>query len=209
MPSCLNTLLTLLLLIPLVLTAPTLTSLILNVHITSDSNTVPLTSTLPSPSGLQLRYIALGYGTQNYTCASASAVPVSIGAVATLYNATYLAAPVSASLIPSLPALALSTRSGLGLPVLGHHFFAPGSVPTFALDAATPALALSAKKAADVPAPAGGVKDSVDWLMLVDNGSGGTTGLKAVYRVETAGGSPNSTCTAAGGLQVAYAAEYW
>jgi len=178
---------------------------------TTTPNPVPLAGgngALPTPpSSWVLKYIALGQGTQNYNCTAAGAIPISIGANAVLYNATYLSLPVSKALIPSLPALALSTRSGLGLPTLGHHYFS-SSTPTFSLEAANPPLFLSAKKNADVTAPAGSVQGSVDWLQLIDNGNGLTNGLKAVYRVETAGGM-GTTCTGAGTQMVQYAAEYW
>ncbi|KAH8171411.1 malate dehydrogenase [Sarocladium implicatum] len=42
---------------------------------------------LPAPeAGLRLKGIALGYGIQNYTCASADATPVATGALAGLYD---------------------------------------------------------------------------------------------------------------------------
>ena len=70
---------------------------------------------------------------------------------------------------------------------------------------------LSAKKLYDVTAPAGAVANSVDWLFLGDDDTGVSQGLKAVYRVETAGGKASgSACTKKGqAVQVEYAAEYW
>lgn len=178
---------------------------------TTNPNTVPTTGSsgsLPTPpSSWTLAYIAIGQGTQNYSCTAVGAAPVSIGAVAELFNATYLALLVSKPLIPTISALALSTQSGLGLPTLGHHYFTSG-VPTFSLEAANPPLFLSAKKNADVTAPAGSVQGSVDWLQLIDNSNGLTKGLKGVYRVETAGGA-GTTCTSVGVQTVQYAAEYW
>lgn len=42
---------------------------------------------LPAPAqGLTLKYIAIGHGIQNYTCASTDATPVNTGALAVLYN---------------------------------------------------------------------------------------------------------------------------
>lgn len=38
-------------------------------------------SALTSPDGMTLKYVVLGIGTQNYTCANASAVPGTTGAV--------------------------------------------------------------------------------------------------------------------------------
>ncbi|SPJ85677.1 uncharacterized protein FTOL_11459 [Fusarium torulosum] len=42
------------------------------------------------PQGVTLKHIALGYGIQNYTCADAGASPAAIGALAVLYDVTYL-----------------------------------------------------------------------------------------------------------------------
>lgn len=39
------------------------------------------------PAGMKLLHIALGYGIQNYTCASAGATPVATGAIAVFYDA--------------------------------------------------------------------------------------------------------------------------
>ncbi|KAK5013520.1 hypothetical protein BJ546DRAFT_1027278 [Cryomyces antarcticus] len=176
-------------------------------------------STLPSPPpGTTLKYIALGLGTQNYTCASpsASSPPMSAGALATLYDATArLSLPSGAIQIPKLPGTSLKSGNGLGLPVLGQHHFTSSLVPCFDLAAASPPLFLSAHKAASAPAPAdadaGPARSgAVDWLELLDDGRGATRGLSAVFRVETAGGKAGS-CegVGAGGMQVAYAAEYW
>lgn len=163
---------------------------------------------LPAPAGLTLKYIALGLGTQNYTCPNTTTSPISIGAVATLYDATALltAAPLTVS---TLPALAYSTESSLGLPTLGHHWFSAAGVPTFDLQAADPRAFLSAKKADSVAAPVGSMADSVPWLYLVDDGRGVSVGLKAVYRVETAGGAAEGVCQKVGVVTVRYAAEYW
>lgn len=74
---------------------------------------------------------------------------------------------------------------------------------------------LIGKKEADVKAPAGSDAGpegtgAVDWLFL--GNKGGSVGLEAVYRVETAGGSAPSTCQGVdvgGVISVQYAAEYW
>ena len=73
---------------------------------------------------------------------------------------------------------------------------------------------LVAKKTGDIAAPGdayagqfGVGYGAVDWLNLVD--AGGSTGISEVYRVETAGGMQPPTCTAAGPIQVQYAALYW
>lgn len=163
---------------------------------------------LPSPDGLTLKYIALGYGTQNYTCSNTTASPVAVGAIAVLYDATSLLTNEPSS-VPTLPALAYSTSSSLGLATLGHHYFSASSTPTFDLDAANPRAFLSAKKMDSVNAPSSSIPNSVAWLYLADNGTGLSQNLKAVYRVETAGGGAPSACTKAGNVEVEYAAEYW
>lgn len=172
---------------------------------TTAQNTVPLNG-LPAPGALSLKYITLGVGTQNYSCSATGAVPTAIGAVADLYDASLLLASAKSSLIPSFAAVAYSTHTWFNLPTLGHHFFSAAGVPTFDLESHG---YLSAKKVASVPAPKGSIQPSVDWLFLQDDGRGVSKNLKAVYRVETAGGSAPATCSSAGVVKVPYAAEYW
>ncbi|KAG9589058.1 hypothetical protein KCU77_g9329, partial [Aureobasidium melanogenum] len=172
---------------------------------TSNQNTVPLNG-LPAPAALSLEYIALGVGTQNYSCSATGATPTAIGAVADLYDASMLKTPARSSLIPSFAAVAYSTHTWFNLPTLGHHWFSAAGVPTFDLESHG---FLSAKKVASVPAPSGSIDASVDWLFLEDDGRGVSKNIKAVYRVETAGGSPPATCSNAGVIEVPYAAEYW
>lgn len=180
---------------------------------------------LPAPdSSLTLKYVALGLGWQNYTCANESTAPVSIGANAHLFDATtLLSSRVGSTQVATLPSAALTEWYDLGtpfvggapfdgLPYLGHHFFAGGGIPSF--DLSTPGLFLSAEKDADVPAPSGSCPGplktgAVDWLYLAYNGSFQDVGLDAVYRVETAGGDPPTTCSTTGLVQIPYGAEYW
>lgn len=59
---------------------------------------------LPSvATNLSLKYVAVGHGIQNYTCASANATAVNVGALAVLYDAT--------ALYPGTGANSLSTDS--------------------------------------------------------------------------------------------------
>jgi len=205
--------------------------------LTQPLNGLPAPSTLSSP--VTLKYIALGLGHQNYSCASPSASPVSVGATAALFDIkNYLT--FLPPLVPTLPGLLLSlsalkndilppphnagtdqadySTSLLGFNRIGTHFFAADHVPTFSLSGVNPPASLAAAKAGDVPAPAGSCagpdgSGAVDWLLLRDNGQGRSSGgLLAVYRVETAGGLPPPTCAgvAAGAvIRVPYAAEYW
>ena len=48
---------------------------------------------------------------------------------------------------------------------------------------------------------------AVPWLYLVNGG--GSVGLEAGYRVETAGGEPDAVCTEAGVMSIPYSAQYW
>jgi hypothetical protein len=181
-------------------------------------------SGLPAPTG-SLKYIALGLGTQNYTCASTpgstTAAPVAIGAVARLSDASDFLQDHEdfVSTLPGL-VLGLSTVTStdpakvLGLPYLGQHFFTSTSSPEFDLTAV--GARLVAKKLANAAAPPGAFPGpsnagAVDWLQLEDNGAGlSFGGVSYVYRVETAGGKAPTTCTGKTGvITVPYAAEYW
>jgi len=189
------------------------------------------TSTLPAPpSGLALKYIALGLGTQNYSCPSTTSTPpLAIGALATLYDATHLFSTTSSLgatalsiLTCGLTCLADSLNSSLSLPRLGHHYFDAVGRPTFDLSLADSSAAgsgplLSAKKSASGPAPSGACKgrnkaEAVDWLMLVDNEAGLSRDVSVVYRVETVGGKVVGVgCDGSGSATVGsdYAALYW
>lgn len=183
-------------------------------------------SGLPAPTG-NLQYIALGLGTQNYTCAatpgSTTAAPVSIGALAKLSNAgSFLQS--HPDLIDNLSGLVLglsTMNSGrtdpaemMGLSYLGQHFFTATSSPEF--DCTAVNARLVAKKLANVAAPTStcsGPNDAgaVDWLQLGDAGLGLSFGsVSLVYRVETAGGKAPATCSGKNGVfTVPYAALYW
>ncbi|GAQ10532.1 hypothetical protein ALT_7853 [Aspergillus lentulus] len=202
-------------------------------------------SGLPSPGNQKPLYVAVGRGTQvsnnytfrshircmakvadptqNYSCATSTAdsKPVAIGAVASLYNATCIAASYS-DMIDMLPNIAyklqLPTNSWATLPyanlnLLGHHFF-EDSVPIFNLDT-TPQRQYGiayTKKKADLAAPSSavqGANGAVAWLYLTT--TEGTVGdYESVYRVDTAGGSPPKTCeNQQSVITVQYAANYY
>lgn len=106
------------------------------------------------------------------------------------------------SLGPSLPPLKFA----------GIHFFRNNTNPVFKLNG-PPDLVASVGKKFSVKAPAGATTGllntgTVDWLRLED--VGGSDGVKIVYRVVTAGGSPQ-TCDVSGpGTgSVPYSAQYW
>ncbi|KAG0651862.1 hypothetical protein D0Z07_1298 [Hyphodiscus hymeniophilus] len=190
---------------------------------------MPVASPKPLPpptAGLVLKHVAIGRGTQNYSCgANQTAAPVALGALATLYNASCVASTYP-TLLAMLPNVALqfnltttnqATLSPSNLAISGHHYFSNASTPTFNLD--TPSLDLGfapCSKNASVSAPAGAPvgqdnkgNGAVAWLKLLTI-DGATGGLEEIYRVNTAGGNPPATCAGMPAtFEVQYAAEYW
>ncbi|KAI0491214.1 hypothetical protein F4859DRAFT_460708 [Xylaria cf. heliscus] len=186
------------------------------------------TNPLPSPAeGVHLKHVAIGRGTQNYTCSGddATAAPTLVGAVATLFNASCVAATYP-DLLHRLPQLALqfdlpysaSTDEKMGptnLLVSGKHFFTNATTPFFNLDTSrqqigeAPCSKLNSSSA-PADAPRGRVGEAaVAWLHLGAN-TDATGNLHEVYRVETAGGSAPNTCQGMpASFEVQYAAEYW
>ncbi|KAJ4349437.1 uncharacterized protein N0V89_008052 [Didymosphaeria variabile] len=189
-------------------------------------------NTLPAPTDLELKYVLLGVGTQNYTCLTGNAAdaPDTTGATAKLYDlGTKLNNdPLAQWKIPAISGLALSL-SAFGTwqldmylnaegynQWLGNHFFTL-KVPTFSLykTKTTPhPLAMVAKKA-DQDAPKTACQGTtgegaVKWLYLADDTNLSVGGVNTVYRLETAGGNKPDTCQ---GMQnyfeVPYAAQYW
>ena len=160
----------------------------LNLGNCSISNaSIPLNDTstsLPHPSsGLNLKYIALGRGTQNYTCenSTASAIPVAVGAAATLFDASCIAAK-SLTLLHELPAVIGSTPLGslaflvdlLGYStetpdlILGEHYFNAAGDPVLDLRLSGLSDWVVATKNASVDAPqiSKTVNQNVAWLEL-------------------------------------------
>jgi hypothetical protein len=182
---------------------------------------------LPPPSsGLSLKHVAIGRGTQNYSCTTGNdtAAPFALGAVATLYNATCIAStyPDLLSILPSVALqfnLTSANQASLApsnLAISGHHFFTNTTTPFFNLDTTAMALGfVPCAKNNTVSAPAGSPKGqagvgngAVAWLKLVAR-QGATGDLEEVYRVNTAGGNPPATCAGMPDtFEVQYAAEY-
>lgn len=153
---------------------------------------------LPSPSsGLNLKHIVLGRGTQNYTCSSSkkSAKPVATGAVATLFDASCLAGsyPELLHQLPSaLKNVSVDTLSFLsvltgqiassksGDLIEGKHYFNREGVPFFDLRFGGSKDWMMAESVGKASAPSkalasrSNVADhDVDWLKLVSkHGSG-------------------------------------
>ncbi|KAL5444077.1 hypothetical protein PMIN06_008499 [Paraphaeosphaeria minitans] len=142
----------------------------------------------------QLVLIALGQGTQNYTCTNETAVPASVGAVADLFNAL----------------CAVSHKTSLGsvaedANAVGQHFFLDNTTPEFDI------IGLGntqLKKAEADPAP--NAATDVPWLKL--DATNTNTAVRSIYRLDTKGGVAPATCAgqAAGAVvQVNYEAQYW
>ncbi|OAL39058.1 hypothetical protein AYO20_01809 [Fonsecaea nubica] len=181
---------------------------------------------LPSPSGLVLEHVAVGRGVQNYTCANATATPAAVGAVARFYNASCVAAdyPDLLALIPNLalqyplPSDPSAPLAPSDLQLSSHHFFSNTTTPVFAFDVPeSPELGtVFAQKEHSSDAPANAVpgvsgtgNGAVPWLYLTSRST--TEGdIKAVYRLDTAGGQPPATCAdMPAAFSVEYSATYW
>jgi hypothetical protein len=161
--------------------------------------------------GLKPRSIAVGRGTQNYTCATndASSAPEAAGAYAHLFDASCIGA-LYPDLLARLPAMALgfnlSDPAQLGaspLPATGMHFFTDPKTAYFDLgDDENRGGEVWSAKEADTPAPSTAAtgqqgESAVAWLKLETKGETGGN-MKTVYRVNTAGGSPPATCEGMG-----------
>jgi len=180
---------------------------------------------LPPPAeGFVLKHVAIGRGTQNYTCdtANATAVPAAAGALATLFNASCVAStyPDLAKLLPrvamrfNLTSPELPRMAPSNLAISGRHWFTTLTTPFFDLD--TPAQRLGAAgcaKNASQPAPADAQRGqrgepAVPWLKLTTK-PGATGNLQEVYRVETVGGSAPASCKGMPAtFEVQYSAQY-
>ena len=158
---------------------------------------------------------------------NATAIPVAVGAVATLFNASCVAAtyPDILNMLPRV-SLSFNLTSDEQLPltaqrlapsnliVSGKHFFTTTTTPFFNLDTTSMKLGEApCAKNSSIPAPADAQvgqlgEPAVAWLRLLTK-DGATGNLQEVYRLNTAGGSPPATCK---GLPATferqYAAEY-
>jgi len=182
---------------------------------------------LPPPTaGLTLAHVAIGRGSQNYTCdpTNSTAAPVAAGAVATLFNVSCLAADMPdllSRICPIALDLPIPTSADYNSPLYqgmsGKHYFTDSKTPYFDLDTGVHAYGYGAfKKGDSTPAPEDGVpgpynsgNGPVAWLRLDAKSQDGQV-FKEVYRLNTAGGQPPKTCEGmAEAFEVPYAAEYW
>ncbi|KAL7795018.1 hypothetical protein V8C37DRAFT_375251 [Trichoderma ceciliae] len=188
---------------------------------------MPMINGLPPPAaGLTVHHVAVGRGTQNYTCDASNpdAPPTAAGALATLFNVSCIAS-ISQDLLEKMPNMAVNfhydaaTFAGslgpMALPVSGHHFFLDSTTPFFNLD--TPALDIGTvpcAKNSSAPAPSTAAagpqgEGAVPWLKLTAK-DGATGSIKEVYRVDTAGGNPPASCRGQpANIEVQYSAVYW
>ncbi|KAM3456499.1 hypothetical protein MY3296_001778 [Beauveria thailandica] len=180
---------------------------------------MPTLPGLPPPApGSRLRHVAVGRGTQNYTCdGSADSKPKAVGAVATLFNVTCMAAmyPEVTNKVSGMAVyfdLDAANRVGPAtLPVSGHHYFTAAGVPFFDLgdEGQIPCAKNASADAPDTSTIGRTGEPAVPWLRLLAT-KDATKGLSEVFRVSTAGGSPPATCKdRTGPFQVEYSAEYW
>ncbi|KAL2888210.1 hypothetical protein HOO65_040547 [Ceratocystis lukuohia] len=194
-------------------------------HATLPSSDLPEVST-----NLSLIHIAIGRGTQNYTCDTpdSSSVPKAAGAVAALFNTTCPSTlyPDFNTILPKVAVhFALDDWTALdqhhlgptGLKSSGLHYFqalnSTANAPFFSLEHIGLGSAQFSVNSS-VPAPSTAAKGqagekAVAWLKLITRDA-----LKAsfseIYRVNTVGGSPPSTCEGlAPKFTIEYSAEYW
>jgi hypothetical protein len=162
----------------------------------------PPSTLLPPPANTTLILIALGLGTQNYTCSDPSGTPTSIGAIAQLYNAS--CAITSSNTNKNNNAAPLLASSSSSSPI-GTHFFLDTTTPDFDI---TSIGNTQAKKVQDDVAP--NAASDVKWLRLEAVGS--TSGVKMIYRLNTVGGVAPGSCVGRGlgeVVTVGYEAQYW
>ncbi|CAG8892222.1 unnamed protein product [Penicillium egyptiacum] len=146
-------------------------------------------SPLPAPStNLRLKYVALGRGTQNYTCPSnvpsnsqTTIKPQAIGAAATLFDASCIASS-SLALLHEVPAIISATPLGsLAFTaalvaqgtrsdniIIGEHYFDAGADPVFDMGLSGSDFWVATWKIASTPAPksTSGSSGDIPWLKL-------------------------------------------
>lgn len=178
---------------------------------------------------MTLFQVVIGRGTQNYTCdlANATATPVPVGAVASLFNVSCVAADMP-ELLEKLPGIALDLpmpstddqKSAIAKDLSGHHYFVNDTTPFFNMDTSIASYGKGAlKKTAVANAPSNAItgprgqgNGAVAWLYLSANDypQWGSPDWKAVYRLNTAGGNAPKMCTGQPeSFTVEYASEYW
>jgi Protein of unknown function (DUF3455) len=140
-------------------------------------------------------------------------VPVQVGALASLFNATCVAGQYP-QLLAMLPGIAYqfpvpdSTIGAANLFLSGHHYFTNTTTPFFNLDTTSHQWG-TAGCAKTNTSPAPNATKDVAWLKLSAKDVTGCS-ISEVYRLNTIGGVPPANCAGQPAtIQVAYAAEYW
>ncbi|KAF2263205.1 hypothetical protein CC78DRAFT_419652, partial [Lojkania enalia] len=152
----------------------------------------PSNAMAPPPADQSLVLIALGQGTQNYTCANSTATPTAIGALAQLFNASCAVAQGSLGSIE---------EDGASI---GAHFFLDDTTPDFDIIGLGNTVA---KKVEAVPAPQA---TDVPWLRLEAQQEASTSPVRQIYRLNTVGGVAPESCQGQQGvITVEYEAQYW
>jgi len=177
----------------------------------------------PVPADQVLQYVAIGHGTQNYTCAdsTANSKPAQVGALASLYDVTCMVANFPDLLVPATTAVLdydlppePTPLAPVNALLLGHHYFANSTLPVFNLDTTSNrqfGIAMATKvKSMNAPVESSSsTTDNVPWLFL-ETIEGTVGNYKSVYRVNTNGGSPPATCEGqSSSFQVPYSADYY
>jgi hypothetical protein len=182
--------------------------------------TIPAGQTTLTASTDPLSYVLLGVGYQNYTCTDAGTF-TSAGATADLYDLSCVAkTPADVARITTtanklwnskLPIIQCITPVLGKVAAIGKHFFSPspsgtGISPVWDRRAETKKANayVLARKTGNIPAPTGA--QDVDWLQLANvEGSLATT----IYRTDTRGGPPPTSCTPGSSTRVKYVAAYY
>jgi hypothetical protein len=186
--------------------------------VSSDVLSLPTNqTTLAVPDGTKPVAIALGIGTQNYTCTAAGNY-TSAGAVASLFDISCLyKTPLFPRIQDDIMRLPTSKRDQLvkamdktPLHISDHYFISnpitnTGISPKFAQTVNGGAIFTVLGKKGSIKSPSGA--QNVDWLQLTSiQGDWAST----VFRVDTVQGQSPATCSKAGDtVQVPYAAKYW
>ena len=157
-----------------------------------------------------------GWNSLPVTVLYSQQIPLNLASVDGTPTVSLAAGTLAYNADPANPFPAPADLTLGSLPVikfLGHHYFDATGAPTFDLSAA--GLFGSMAKTGSTNAPSGSDKGilgtgAVAWLQLADNGKGASKGVEMVYRVITAGGSPDPCSVAGAGVQsVPYTAHYW
>ncbi|KAJ7590835.1 hypothetical protein C8J56DRAFT_1003476 [Mycena floridula] len=187
---------------------------------------VPAGQTIMVPPTLSVSFLAIGVGVQNYTCSSAGNY-TSTGAVAELFDISCLYRETSLFNQVSDIAMAAWSQSSVQKPsqltfrefqnpeILGEHYFITNPVTGTGISPkwdftsrafkSNPQAFVVAAKSGDIPAPTG-AKD-VDWLSLTAMTGQGSL-ANQVFRTDTRGGQPPTSCTPGAQVSVKYVAKY-